>query len=122
MGTAYIGLFIFFLIMYITTEEKLKKKTAEYNKLKRKTKEQGGYTMSKMITDLVGKKCNMHLDNSISGGLKGYFGAGPNIGCEVLEADDEWVKISYRENPKKDNSRMITAMVKVEDIQSVEIL
>lgn len=122
MSGASIGLFAFFFIMYVSTEEKLKKKTAEYKKLKKKNRELGGSAMSKMINELVGKSCNMRLVSDVSAGLRGCFGGGSNTGCDVIDADEEWVKVSYSENPKKDSSRTITIMIRIEDIVSVEIL
>ncbi len=63
--------------------------------------------MSKLINDLVGKKCTIIAGDSFETKQE----------CTIIDADDEWVKIQYVD--KKSN--LITKLMRIEDIGSVEV-
>ena len=54
--------------------------------------------MSDMLKDLVGHKC------SIVGEDGEYFTGSPDIACEVLATDGEWIKASFTD---KTGRRMV---------------
>lgn len=64
--------------------------------------------MVKLIQELVGKKCIIIYDDALE----------TKITADVLDADDEWVKIRYTN--KKNNT--ITKIIRIESVNSVELL
>ena len=69
-------------------------------------KNNGGNEMSKIINDLVGKKCRIISSESIS----------PRTGI-INSADDDWVNFSYEK--KKE---IVTSIIRVDSIRSVDII
>lgn len=90
------------LILLKGTNDEVKKYRRKQLRLKRKLKDREVNKMSKLIDELVGKKCK----------LDGY-GV-----IEVLAADDEWMKFSYTD--KRGNKK--TRIERVENLDSIEIL
>ncbi|MEG0894712.1 MAG: hypothetical protein RSE93_03285 [Oscillospiraceae bacterium] len=66
--------------------------------------------MSKIISDLIGKECEIQGDSLI-------FDETTSIKCTVLEVDDEWIKISYTD--KKNNNKI--KIIRIESVENVEI-
>ena len=81
-------------------------------KVKRIERKIGGESsMSKLINDLVGSSCKIKSDEALA--LVG----GTEIDCTVLDADDEWIKVTYVD--KKGNTK--TKILRIETIESVEL-
>lgn len=68
--------------------------------------------MSKMINELVGKSCIIKTDDAIA--LVGSA----ELACTVLDADDEWIKLTYTE--KKNHTK--TKIMRIDSIDSVEMI
>ena len=96
------------LLYYSSYPGKVNKLECKVKKLERK---QGGKSkMSKIINDLVGKNCKIESDN-LSYDIE-------NDTCMILEADDEWIKISYIDSKKV----TITKILRIESIETVELI
>lgn len=78
-----------------TLERKVKKLERNVN---------GGSKMSGIIKDLIGMECTIDGD--------GFF----NTRCTVLDADDEWVKLTVHEK-KKD----LTKIIRIDNIDSITL-
>ncbi len=98
------------LIYYISKVEKLEKQVKKLEKKKKEEKEVN--KMSKLIKDLVGKKCRIKLEENIN-----TLGAGHYI-CDVLDVDDEWIKISVQH--KKEGK--IVALIRIDSIDNIQEL
>lgn len=94
------------LLCYSGYPGRVKALERKVKKLERK--QQGGSDMSKIISDLVGKECKVILDSGIT-----------QLNCTILDADDEWVKISYMENKKSTAPKI--KILRIEEIESVEM-
>lgn len=69
--------------------------------------------MSKLIAELVGRKCIMECENGHA-----IFGVN-KVQCTILDADNEWIKVSYAENPKKPEIK--TKIIRIEEISRIEV-
>lgn len=78
-----------------TMERKVKKLERNVN---------GGSKMSGIIKDLIGMECTIDGDD--------FF----NTRCTVLDADDEWVKLTVHEK-KKD----LTKIIRIDNIDSITL-
>lgn len=80
----YMGFFCFvIIIMYSSYPAKVIKLERKVARLE--SKQKGDLTMSKMISDTIGKKCKfIHEDDSQDAWI-----------YTILDTDDEWVKVSY---------------------------
>ena len=67
--------------------------------------------MSKLISELVGKQCRIKPDEEIE--LMDSW-----IQCQVLDVDDEWIKIRYEDKKKG----VVTRLFRIENIDEVEVL
>lgn len=67
--------------------------------------------MSRLIESLKGHECIIECDEStlISGKT--------NVTCQVLDVDDEWVKISFTDKHDKKKTKII----RIENIVSIEL-
>lgn len=65
--------------------------------------------MSDMLKDLVGHKC------SIMGEDGEYFTGSPDIVCEVLASDGEWIKAAYTDK----TGRHVVRLGRTDVIESV---
>lgn len=108
----WVGWFALIIVLcYSSYPGKVKKLERQVKRLKRR--QEGDNNMSKMINELIGKKCIIKTtDDAIS--LVGSDA----IDCTVLDADDEWVKITYTD--KKNNIR--TKILRIEVIDNVELI
>lgn len=61
----------------------------------------------KLIKELVGKKCIVVCDDALE----------TKITADVLDADDEWVKIRFSD--KKNNTK--TQIIRIDSIKSIEL-
>ena len=100
----------FFLIFYGGYPERVKKLERKVKKLESQT---GGVSeMSKMITAMIGKKCKIKpADLEV-------FTSATEMLCEIVDADEEWVKVVY--DAKKKGT--VTKLIRIDDIKSIEEL
>ena len=68
--------------------------------------------MSKLICDLVQKECKIKTEDALQ--LVGNT----ELVCHVLDADDEWIKVSFMDKKKK----QVTKLLRIENISEVEII
>ncbi len=94
------------LLCYSSYPSKVKKLEAKIKKLEKKQK--GDSYMARLISDLVGKKCKIVLENAFV------------INGTVLDADDEWIKIETCHSDKKEKN--ITKIIRIEEIHEVELI
>ncbi len=107
----YFGLIAFVLVLsQIGYSSKIKKIEGELKNLKRKIK--GEDALSKLLKDLIGVKCIIDCDGAV------VFTGKSEMECEVLDVDDEWVKITYKD--KKDVTK--TNIIRIESIDNIEII
>ena len=92
---------------YIGKIKKLEKKVKQIEK-----KNKGDNDMSDIIAQIIGKKCKLEIDSDYSS-----VNVNDKI-CTVIEADDEWIKISYED--KKAGTK--TVIIKAEALCSAEIV
>ena len=98
------------LLYFISKVDKLEKQIKKQTKKRNVEKEEK--EMSKLIKDLIGKKCGIKLEDDFS-----TLGVGIIV-CDVLDADEEWIKISYE---KKKEGKVI-AIARISSINSIQEL
>lgn len=107
----YFGLIAFVLVIsQMGYPSKIKKLEGELKRLKRKIK--GEEALSKLLKDLIGVKCIISCEGAL------VFIGKSEMECEVLDVDDEWVKITYKD--KKDVTK--TNIIRIESIDNIEII
>ncbi len=107
----YFGLIAFVLVLsQMGYSSKIKKLEGELKRLKRKIK--GEEALSKLLKDLIGVKCIIDCDGAV------VFTGKSEMECEVLDVDDEWVKITYKD--KKEVTK--TNIIRIESIDNIEII
>jgi len=107
----YFGVIAFILVLsQIGYSSKIKKLESEIKNLKRKIK--GEDELSKLLKDLIGQKCLINCDGAV------IFTGKTEIECEVLDVDDEWVKITFKD--KKGVTK--TNIIRIESIDNIEII
>lgn len=104
MGLVALGL----VLCYSEYPGKVKRLEATVKRLERK--QRGENAMSKVIEELVGKDCKIKTENALQ--LVGS----EELLCHVLDADDEWIKVSYVDKKKN----QITKLLRIEYIEEVE--
>lgn len=98
-------------------EKKVKKleKMFKADKMKKDKKDKkdkkGESDMSKIIAELVGKKCYLKVSD-------GYFEDYDKFVCEILAVDEEWIKFTYM-NKKLD---VKTRIIRIEEIEHVDLV
>lgn len=115
----WIGWFAFILAIYSSSKEsdlekRVKKleKMLKADKMKKDKKEKKGESdMSKIIAELVGKKCYLKVRD-------GYFEDYDKFVCEILAVDEEWIKFTYL-NKKLD---VKTRIIRIEEIEHVDLV
>lgn len=83
---------------------------SNHKKVERQQK--GENVMSKLISELVQKECKIKTEDAIQ--LVGDT----ELLCHVLDADDEWIKVSFTDKKKN----QITKLLRIENISEVEII
>ncbi|CDM67298.1 hypothetical protein CM240_0119 [Clostridium bornimense] len=107
----YLGLIAFILIMsYSSYPAKIKKIESKIKKLERNLR--GEKSMSKILSELINKKCILVSDIGLTLVSK------KEIECTILDADDEWIKFTYTD--KKGVSK--TEILRVEAIERVSFI
>lgn len=93
------------MLCYSSYPGRVKRLEAAMKKLDRRQK--GGSDMSKLIGELVGKSCKIRAEDMLE-----------TLNCRVLDADDEWLRISYTDKKQ----RRITKLLRIDRINEVEEL
>lgn len=107
----WIGLVALVLVLcYSSYPGKVRHLESVVRKLERKQK--GENEMSKLISNLVNQEIIIKSDDALQ--LVGKT----ELLCNVLDADDEWIKVRYMD--KKNNQ--ITKLLRIENIDEVEIV
>ncbi len=107
----YFGLIAFVLVLsQMGYSSKIKKLEGELKNLKRKIK--GEEALSKLLKDLIGVKCIIDCDGAV------VFTGKSEMECEVLDVDDEWVKITYKDKKNVTKANII----RIESIDNIEII
>ena len=98
------------IVCYSSYPDKVKKLEKKVKILERNEKED--YKMSKIISSLVGEKCRIKSNEAFS------FNGSLDVVANVLDVDDEWVKISFVD--KKGNAKV--QILRVESIDNIELI
>lgn len=93
--------------------DKVKRMERRIKKLE--IKQNGGNKMSDMINSLKGQKCILKFNGSFDS----FFG--DKVTCTIIETDNDWVKISYQKANKKSEEKTINKIVRIEDIENIEL-
>ncbi|SQF75641.1 hypothetical protein [Streptococcus salivarius] len=102
MNTLWIIFIPFLVIFYTSLEKKIKRLNKRIKRLEKQVK--GNQDMSRLLEELKGQTATVTVNG---------FG----IKYEILDIDEDWVKLS-RENKKKDKE---TKLVRIEDIQGIQL-
>lgn len=93
----------------------LEKKVKKYEKMlkvqKLKKVKKGEMDMSKIIGELVGKKCKLKIRDV-------YFEDYDKLECHILEVDEEWIKFTYINKKKEVKTRII----RIDAVEHVDVL
>ena len=111
----YFGVFAFIMVLcYSGIPSQVKHLESKVKKITKalSINNKGESVMSKLINDLVGKKCVVKSEAGLE------LISNNEIECKVLEADEDWLKIEYVE--KKGNT--VTMLLRIDEIERVEIL
>lgn len=107
----WMGLLSFvFLIFYMGYPKKVERLERKVRKIEAQTR--GENKMSRMIKDMIGKKCRIKPADME------MFSSATEMVCEIVDVDEEWVKVVY--DVKKRG--MVTKLVRIDDIKSIEEL
>ena len=102
------GLAVAISLAYFNSKEKIKV-------LKGITK--GENVMSRLIDDLKGQKCLISCDN-IQPSIRNTI-----VECQIIDVDDEWVKISFIDKKDKKSINISkTTIIRIENILNIEII
>ena len=102
MGAIWILLIPFLLIIYASSEKKIKRLNKRIRRLEKQVK--GNQDMSRLLEELKGQTVTVLV-------------SGVGFEYEILDIDEDWVKLS-RENKKKEKE---TKLVRIEDIQGIQL-
>lgn len=100
-------------------ERRVKKLEQEKGKGNTEVKEKENENMSKLINELVGKKCILNLDENALDSIAGLLDN--NLECEVIDVDEEWVKVVSEKKQKKENVK-ITSLIRIDNINGVKMV
>ena len=102
MGAIWILFIPFLVIIYASSEKKIKRLNKRIRRLEKQVK--GNQDMSRLLEELKGQTATVLV-------------SGVGFEYEILDIDEDWVKLS-RENKKKEKE---TKLVRIEDIQDVQL-
>lgn len=94
------------LLCYSAYPGKVNRLEAKVSKLEKK--QRGESEMSRIIAELVGKRCKLVEEDTI----------GEAKVCTVLDVDEEWVKYSYGDKKKGPQTKII----RIDHIKSVDLV
>ncbi len=98
------------IMFYSSYPSKIRKLERKVKKLERNQK--GGAVMSNIITSLIGNKCKIRTEEGL------VFSGNVEFVCSVLDADDEWIKISHIDKKGVIKIRIL----RIDSISNVEII
>ena len=102
MGVIWILFIPFLVIVYASSEKKIKKLNKRIKRLEKQVK--GNQDMSRLLEELKGQTATVTVNG---------FGTK----YEIMDIDEDWVKLS-RENKKKEKE---FKLVRIEDIQGIQL-
>ena len=102
MGVIWILFISFLIIVYASSEKKIKKLNKRIKRLEKQVK--GNQDMSRLLEELKGQTATVTVN-----------GFGTNY--EIMDIDEDWVKLS-RVNNKQQSE---TKLVRIEDIQGIQL-
>ena len=102
MGAIWILFIPFLVIIYASSEKKIKRLNKRIRRLEKQVK--GNQDMSRILEELKGQTATVLV-------------SGVGFEYEILDIDEDWVKLS-RENKKKEKE---TQLVRIEDIQGIQL-
>ena len=102
MGVIWILFISFLVIVYASSEKKIKKLNKRIKRLEKQVK--GNQEMSRLLEELKGQTATVTVDG---------FGTK----YEIMDIDEDWVKLS-RVNNKQQSE---TKLVRIEDIQGIQL-
>ena len=102
MGAIWILFIPFLIIIYASSEKKIKRLKKRIKRLEKQVK--GNQDMSRLLEELKGQTATVLV-------------RGVGFEYEILDIDEDWVKLS-RENKKKEKE---TKLVRIEDIQGIQL-
>lgn len=110
----WIGIFtLIIMVCYISYPDKVRRTEHKVRCLEKKLNG-GTDKMSKLILELIGKKCVIKFSESFESFYDG------KVVCTINEADEDWIKISYDRKKKKGTSEIVNKIVRIENIESIE--
>ena len=102
MGAIWILFIPFLVIIYASSEKKIKRLNKRIKRLEKQVK--GNQDMSRLLEELKGQTVTVLV-------------SGVGFEYEILDIDEDWVKLSC-ENKKKEKE---TKLVRIEDIQGIQL-
>ena len=102
MGAIWILFIPFLLIVYASSEKKIKGLNRRIRRLEKQVK--GNQDMSRLLEELKGQTATVLV-------------SGVGFEYEITDIDEDWVKLS-RENKKKEKE---SKLVRIEDIQGIQL-
>ena len=96
------------ILCYSAYPGKVKRLEAKVKQLEKK--QIGVAYISKLINDLIGKRCIISSESVFS--LAGKT----ELSCKIIDADDEWIKICYTERKDK----QVVKLMRIENVDSIE--
>ena len=102
MGAIWILFIPFLVIIYVSSEKKIKKLNKRIKRLEKQVK--GNQDMSRLLEELKGQTATVTVD-------------GVGFEYEIIDIDEDWVKLS-RETNKQQRE---TKLVRIEDIQGIQL-
>lgn len=107
----FFGLIAFILVAtYSSHPTKVKKIESKIKKIEKNLR--GEKSMSKILSELINKKCILITDTGLEIASKREFE------CFILDVDDEWIKFTFTD--KKGINK--TQILRVDDIERVDFI
>ncbi|CEN26436.1 Uncharacterised protein [[Clostridium] sordellii] len=99
-----------YIIYYSSYPGKIKRLESKVKKFERN--QRGVCEMSDIIASLIGKQCKIKTDEGT------LFSSNGETNFSVLDADDEWIKLSYINKKHGEKIRVI----RIDSISSIELI
>lgn len=107
----WIGFFAFMIIIcYSSYPSKIKKMESKLKKLERNMK--GENSMSKILSELINKKCKLVSDDGVA------IASNREFECTILDIDDEWIKFTFKDKKGIDRTKIL----RIESIERVDLI
>lgn len=107
----WIGFLAFMIIIcYSSYPSKIKKMESKLKKLERNMK--GENSMSKILSELINKKCKLVSDDGV------VIASNREFECTILDIDDEWIKFTFKDKKGIDRTKIL----RIESIERVDLI